>query len=311
MPRPPKSFHGYWGQRAAVRIIRRHVRGSLAMGLPIEPTLLTGSSGLGKTELAKAIGQEAKATVNELVVDRRRRDNGIEALLEGLRAGDIQFLDEVQDSTREDQMALCRWIDAAQAKISASRGQPGQNKDLPGTLICATDRPGLLLSPLLKRFSLVIELQPYSTQEMELIARKRAAEKSILLSNQARNLLARTCRGLPRLCGQRLELLMRNFAIEGVNRIASGHVRKFLHLHGIDDLGLTALDRSYLQVLAKSGGAGATLKTLEKALDTDGRYLDRQVEPYLVRLGFLQIGQVRTITAEGLTYKGAGNDSNG
>lgn len=199
-------------------------------------------------------------------------------------------------------MRLCKWIDDQQTHWAKDPHEKSDASARRGNLIAATDRPGRLLRPLFKRFPLVIPLQPYAPLEMTWIARKRVAERHLLLTNQAITQLAETCRGIPRLCGQRLGLLQRYWAEKGVVEMKSGHVRRFLSTHGIDALGLDVTDLQYLKALATAGESGATLKTLTKALDTDAEFLDRFVEPYLVRLGFVQIGSLRALAPAGRAY---------
>lgn len=296
MGRPPVSFNGFFGQRPAVRILRRHLRGSKALGLAPGPILLLGESGYGKTALARAAAAENGVELKVLIADGRVRDYELTERLDALRPGDMQLIDEIQELGPDDQMELCAWIDRSRPDCS---GRPSSSTKA-CAIIAATDRPGSLLRPLYRRFTLRIHLQPYSSREMVLIARKRAAEKQLLVSSQALRMIAETCRGVPRLCGDRLELLRRHWADRNVDEFKASHVRRFFEAHGIGELGLERLDIHYLRFLAEMGKDGASLKSLGMALTTDPGYLSRHVEPYLVQLGLLRISVQRILTQTGV-----------
>ncbi len=70
---------------------------------------------------------------------------------------------------------------------------------------------------------------------------------------------------------------------------------------GIDNRGLGKIDRDYLQTLAiKFNGGPTGIKTLAAALDEDEGTLEDVIEPYLMRLGFIE----RTARGRELTDHG-------
>ena len=62
-----------------------------------------------------------------------------------------------------------------------------------------------------------------------------------------------------------------------------------LALHEVDELGLDALDRGYLEALCtKFKGGPVGVRTLAAALgEVEGDSLEDLVEPYLMQIGFL------------------------
>ena len=66
MGRPLPTLHGFVGQRSTVETLQAHVQGAIRKSEPLPPTLLIGPTGVGKTELAKAIASETCTNFIEL-----------------------------------------------------------------------------------------------------------------------------------------------------------------------------------------------------------------------------------------------------
>ena len=146
-----------------------------------------------------------------------------------------------------------------------------------------------------------MELTPYSIRELDAIVRQRATQKSMLLKPQAARLLAKTCRGIPRTAGHRLDALAKYWGAENPSVFSTSHVRKFLHAVGIDLFGMGTVDRAYLRFLLERGAQGASLRMLGAKLQVDQRYLTTDIEPFLIQNNFLSIdAKGRSLTTSGI-----------
>ncbi|MEI6232967.1 MAG: Holliday junction DNA helicase RuvB C-terminal domain-containing protein [Planctomycetota bacterium] len=309
MGRSPHNWNGYIGQGHIVPGLARLIQGSKLRGEPLPNILIPGNSGLGKTQLVQTIATDFGT---KLYLINGRKD--VDLIQLGLLArewadGDIVFIDEGHSTRHDVQEAFYRIIDdrlAPGVETDSATGRHklnGTTKVAAVTILLATDQPGALLPALKKRFALVMELTPYSVRELDAIVRQRATQKSMLLKPQAARLLAKTCRGIPRTAGHRLDALAKYWGAENPSVFTTSHVRKFLHAVGIDLLGMGTVDRAYLRFLLERGVQGASLRMLGAKLQVDQRYLTTDIEPFLIQNNFLSIdAKGRSLTTPGIEY---------
>jgi len=307
MGRSPHNWNGYIGQGHIVPGLARLIQGSKLRGESLPNILIPGNSGLGKTQLVQTI---ATNFGTKLHLINGRKD--IDLIQIGLLArewadGDIVFVDEGHSTRHDVQESFYRIIDDRLAPgietdpITGRHKLNGTTKVAAVTIVLATDQPGALLPALKKRFALVMELTPYSLHELDAIVRQRATQKGMLLKPQAARLLAKTCRGIPRTAGHRLDALAKYWGAENPSVFSTRHVRKFLHAVGIDLRGMGTVDRAYLRFLLERGERGASLRMLGAKLQIDQRYLTTDIEPFLIQNNFLSIdAKGRSLTAAGI-----------
>lgn len=306
MSRPISDWYGFLGQRLIIRALRPIAEGAKANGRAMPPMLLTGSSGNGKTFLVFALGKFFGTTVHVLVA---RADMGVDEFIDffkKVKAHDSVFIDEVHALQPAVQEVLFGIIDDGKLPAVAneiSNGPAARPALPPMNLLAATDRPGKLLTPLKRRFALTLQFGAYSVRELDAITRQRATELAMILSPQAAKLLARTSRRIPRIVGQRLRLLRDFYGTRPRAEFGIKRVRRFLNSLGVNDNGLGRPDRHYLAVALEQGDAGVSLRTLAARLEIDSDSVYRDIEPYLMRLGFLAIQpRGRVLTAAGAEY---------
>jgi Holliday junction DNA helicase RuvB len=82
---------------------------------------------------------------------------------------------------------------------------------------------------------------------------------------------------------------------------------KALDLLGVDEMGLTPIDRKLLTLITeKFGGGPVGLSTLAAALSEDPATIEEVHEPYLLQLGFIERSpRGRIITSSGREHLGA------
>ncbi|MFN3505592.1 MAG: Holliday junction DNA helicase RuvB C-terminal domain-containing protein, partial [Caldimicrobium sp.] len=162
------------------------------------------------------------------------------------------------------------------------------------SLIGATNKPNLLLEPLIDRFHLSFKLEYYSEEELKLILQKASEALNIVLPDEGALKLAKASKGIPR---QALNLLrrLREFVyhkrkVKKVSfiEIKKEEVEEFFKLLDIDEWGLTPSDRRCLLTLYKLYNGGPVgLNALALASKISPEELETICEPSLIRLGFL------------------------
>ena len=309
MARPLPTLHGFVGQRSIVDTLQAHVQGARSKSEPLPPTLLVGPSGIGKTELAKAIASETATNFVELYSPSNPRRWQIIEILRALKPLDVAFIDEIHTFPGECQELLYPAIDlhrVPEVDTDKHRIVPGKWVDIvPFTLIAATDQPGTLRKALKSRFVMQYLLDYYNVSELRQIVLNHAAELGILLTPQAATRLAEAARGIPRYACRRLESY-RIWSQDLEQEVTRGMIDRYLCSLGIGENNLTSTDVRYLEILRDRGGR-ASLDTLALQLNLDAIAVKFDVEAYLVRRGLIGIerggrvltGQGRQILSDG------------
>jgi Holliday junction resolvasome RuvABC ATP-dependent DNA helicase subunit len=288
------SFHGFIGQGRIVRFLRRQLQGAQALSRPCPHLLLVGMSGMGKTRLAHSLAKEYGSTC-QVVLGKATPTQLCEVLIK-LRMGDFLFLDEAHNLPRDSQELLFQVIDdngritdrlEEQHPVPPEKRADGKLLVEPVTIILATDQPGTLINALHKRMEHRIRLSDYSEPELIEIAANSATEIGLLLTAQAMRIVAKASQGQPRRAKQILGGIYLHFHRQGQSQLGIDEVRGYLSEAGMDEAGLDREQLDYLRQLARRGRA--SLETLANLLGVDPPYARSQIEPGLVKIGYLRI----------------------
>ena len=260
MGRPLPTWHGFAGQTQIVSSLLQHCNGALAKGTPLPHILLSGPSGMGKTELAKCLSHEMGVECLDFYSSpQTKRWQLALHLAKVAKKGDVVFVDEIhalQDSVQELLYpAIDRHevpvVDPDKHRIRENEWQPIS----PFTLVVASDQPGKLVNALKQRCVLRYTLGHYTEQEMRVIVLNRAAETGVLLSPQAARRIAQASRGVPRRARHILHSL--HTVMEDTDvRVSKTMADRHLASIEIDKDNLTQADRMFLSILA---GRGSTV----------------------------------------------------
>jgi Holliday junction DNA helicase RuvB len=161
--------------------------------------------------------------------------------------------------------------------------------DLPRfTLVGATTRQGLLTTPLRDRFGIPVRLSFYTVDELERVVRRAAGLLGLGIAGDGAAEIARRSRGTPRIAG-RLLRRVRDFAnVAGVEQVDAKVADAALNRLEVDKLGLDAMDRRYLMMIAdiyRGGPVG--VETLAAGLSEPRDTIEEVIEPYLIQLGLI------------------------
>jgi Holliday junction DNA helicase RuvB len=157
------------------------------------------------------------------------------------------------------------------------------------TLVGATTRAGLLTNPLRDRFGIPIRLNFYTEAELELIVNRGARVLGIGMTADGANEIARRARGTPRIAG-RLLRRVRDFAhVDKAASIDRKVADSALLALEVDNQGLDAMDRRYLNAIAVNYGGGPVgVETIAAALSEPRDAIEEIIEPFLIQQGLLQ-----------------------
>lgn len=292
MARPIPTFHRFCGQQKIVTALRDQCAGALQKNIPLPHILLGGSSGFGKSHLARAIAEEMGTACHSLMASRQTTKVHLVQLLSKIKKSDIVFIDEAHALSVDGQELLYLAIDNHRIpKIDTEKHRLIEADPVeiaPFTLIVASDQHGRLRNALVRRMVHRFTLTDYTPDEMRVIVRNRAAEIGVLLTPQAATAVAAASRGIPRCARHRLDAL-RVSVTDLQAEVTATMVRHHLAMLGIDADGLTADDRRYLQAL-HSRGTPVSLQNLSQMIGLDPAALVRDIEPWLIQSSLVGIG---------------------
>jgi Holliday junction DNA helicase RuvB len=170
----------------------------------------------------------------------------------------------------------------------------------PFTLVGATTREGLLSAPFRSRFGITEKLEPYPVGDLKEIALRSAEMLAVRIEPAAAELVAARSRGTPRVVNRFLKRVRDLAQLVSKNRITEAVARDALARLGVDENGLSAVDRSLLLGLARGGGGPAGLKTVALLVGEEEDTVEDVIEPFLIQQGYLD----RTPRGRRLTERG-------
>ena len=295
----PQKLDQFIGQEDGIKPILRKAIERAKQGKLLPSMLLFGSGGTGKTTLSKVLANEANY---EYVNITAARDTTPQKLRYMLLSLDIRgykpnglwqkgakkyvfFIDEAHVlATNTYESVLYSSIEDLELHLA------NVTHWLPDiTFILATTSPNVLPFPLLTRLPLQLHLTPYGNEDITTIILKSYPKMPLDMAKEVAN----RSRGIPRLAlSYACQVELCDYSLTA------------LDLMGVDQEGLTELDRSYLAALAKGDGKGMSISTLSSMVREDPKVLVSMVEPYLLFLGKVQIGNHGRLLAESSSGRG-------
>jgi Holliday junction DNA helicase RuvB len=287
----PRRFVDYVGQAETVETLKIAIAAARIRGESLDHVLLHGPPGLGKTSMAHIIATEMGGGVTITSGPALEKGGDLLGMLTNLGDGDFLFIDEIHRIPKTVEEFLYPAmedfaVDFVFDKGVHARSHRYQLKQF--TLVGATTRVGLLSSPLRDRFGLFRNFDFYDLEDLVTIVKRSADLLNVVMTHGGAVELATRSRGTPRIANRLLKRVRDYSQVRARGGVTPETVQAALRLEGVDEMGLTPLDRNYLNTIIKfyrGGPVGieAVAATLQEETDT----LVDVVEPYLLKTGLL------------------------
>ncbi len=287
----PDQLADYVGQTEIVEALKIAIEAARLRQEPIDHILFHGPPGLGKTTLAHIIAKELGGNITITSGPALEKGGDLIGILTHLEDGDILFVDEIHRTPKIVEEFLYPAMEDFAIDFVFDKGIHARSHRYRlnrFALVGATTRVGLLSAPLRDRFGIFRSLDFYSQQDLIKITGRSAAILEVEIDEDAAAELAQRSRGTPRIVNRLLKRVRDYALVRADGIITEKAVQAALALEGVDEKGLTDLDRRYLKTIIDfyhGGPVGieAIAATLQEETDT----LVDVVEPFLLKIGLL------------------------
>lgn len=305
----PNTLDEFIGQREVCDNLKVFITAAKQRGEALDHVLLFGPPGLGKTTLSSIVAKELGVGFRATSAPMITKSGDLAAILTNLERNDVLFIDEIHRLNPAIEEVLYSAMEDFQLDLIIGEGPSARSVRIdlqPFTLVGATTRSGLLSTPLRERFGIPLRLDFYSHDDLKQIVQRGARLLNIEISDDGAMEIAKRSRGTPRIAG-RLLRRVRDFGAVSDKKIIDSHISDLaLKRLDVDDYGLDNFDRRYLNCIIQNYGGGPVgADTLAAALSEERDTIEEVVEPFLLKLGFLQrTPRGRVISPLGYKYLG-------
>lgn len=299
----PTVIEHFVGQKQVVSRVKVMLEATWNDGVRAPHCLLTGSAGLGKTQLAHILAKEMGSELKEVLAQNLNSPQHLNGFLMDSTNKDVLLIDEIHELPSTMQTALYRAMENGLVFVNGHISKKPFPVKLPSiTILGATTDQHKLLKPLMDRFKLILPFEFYTEDELELLLRNRTKGLKWEVHDEVFPMVAKRAHGVPRIALRLLSSIRLTARSEDASVMTVEHTKKTFELESIDEMGLGNEERKYLKILSEHN-TPIRLNVIASKLGVNNRNVSDVLELYLLRSGLImKIDSGRTLTAAGLQY---------
>ena len=287
----PKRLSEYIGQTRVLESLRIAIEAAKKRGEPLDHVLFHSPPGLGKTTLAHIIAREMDVTIVSSSGPAIDRGGDLISILTNLERGDVFFIDEIHRLPKVVEELFYPAMEDFSIDFIFDKGAHARSHRYrlePFTLVGATTRSGLLSAPLRERFGIFRTLEFYTPEELNRVVARSAQILSVPLDDGGKDEIAKRSRGTPRIANRLLKRARDYAEVRGDGVIRREIAREAMKLEGVDEIGLTDLDRGFIEAIIHFYDGGPVgIEAIAATLQEESDTLVDVVEPYLLKIGLV------------------------
>jgi len=287
----PRRLQEFIGQQKVKENLAIAIEAARSRGEALDHVLLYGPPGLGKTTLATIIANELDVHFQQTSGPTLQIKGDLTAVLTNIRNKQVLFIDEVHRLQPVLEELLYSALEDYKLDIIIGQGPAARTHTLdvaPFTFVGATTRAGLLSAPLRSRFGLLLRLEFYTHEDLNVIVKRSAEILKVEVDDEGAFEIASRARGTPRIANRLLRRVRDYAQVRGAGNIDKKTAQAALEMLEVDRYGFDEIDRKLLlTIIEKYQGGPVGVNTLAAALAEEPDAIEEIYEPFLIQIGFL------------------------